>query len=203
MDYESLLGGVEPGGLKEVYQVKILICYLLNSIDKPLLKDQINYVFQCDRLVNYFSFTTAFNELIKTNHLKINIIDNKEFYSLNDIGIETALKLEKSLPRSLKDKVVKTAIILLTKVEKDKFNKISFEKNNDIQYIKCLIKDVPNTDLMDLKVYVPDIPQGEFIKQNIENNTSNIYRGIISLLINDYETLKEIINDLEKKENNE
>ena len=33
MDHEPIMAGVSPGGFQDVYEVRILICYLLASVD--------------------------------------------------------------------------------------------------------------------------------------------------------------------------
>ena len=57
---DNFIAGIAPGGLKEVYEVKILICHLLYSVEKPLSVDNINEIFSKDDAVDYFTFTTAF-----------------------------------------------------------------------------------------------------------------------------------------------
>ena len=62
----TFLKNDEPGSLSDIYEIKILICYLLSCIEKPLSKEQVNYVFQFNSIVNYFSFCQALKELIDT-----------------------------------------------------------------------------------------------------------------------------------------
>ena len=44
MDFDSFFAGIEPGGLKDIYEIKILV-YLLYSVKEPLTKEQIDAVF--------------------------------------------------------------------------------------------------------------------------------------------------------------
>ena len=41
MEFDAFTGGVEPGGLRTKNQIRILICYLLSSVDAPLSRQDI------------------------------------------------------------------------------------------------------------------------------------------------------------------
>ena len=49
---ENFIAGIAPGGLKEVYEVKILICYLLHSVETPLSSHNISEIFSEDEAVD-------------------------------------------------------------------------------------------------------------------------------------------------------
>ena len=54
--------GIEPGGLTSGQETRILVCYLLNSVKKPLSPTQINSIVQQDGLVNYFELSSCIAE---------------------------------------------------------------------------------------------------------------------------------------------
>ena len=110
MDNETIIPGIGVHGMTEKYEIKILICYLLNSVGKPLTMEQMNDIFQQEQVVNYFSFCDALKELIEDGHLQIASSGNGEIYTLNPLGKETAQRLNRSLPRSLRDNIVETAM---------------------------------------------------------------------------------------------
>ena len=69
MSFNAFVGGIEPGGLTNDFEVKILICFLLKKIEQPLSFDQINEILQKTGFVNYFEFIGAISELQKTEHI--------------------------------------------------------------------------------------------------------------------------------------
>lgn len=184
MSNETIVPGIGIGGLQDKYEIKILICYLLHSIQTPLTKDQLNYVFQDGQLVNYFSFRDALAELIESNHIQTTKKDNEEVYTLNPLGVETAEKLYKSLPSSLRDNVVGTAMKLLAHIKNEKENEVTITPYKNGYLVKCTIHEV-DFDLMSYEVYVPDMLQAEKIKAKFQENPSKIYQGLIQLLIDD------------------
>ncbi len=41
MEYDAFTGGVAPGGLRSKSDIRILICYMLKSVNAPLSGDDI------------------------------------------------------------------------------------------------------------------------------------------------------------------
>lgn len=42
MEFDAFDAGIELGGLRNREEIRLLICYLLKTIDKPLEKSQLN-----------------------------------------------------------------------------------------------------------------------------------------------------------------
>lgn len=181
---DEMIPGVGIGGLKDKYEIKILICYLLYSIKVPFSKGQLNFVFQNGGFVNYFSFCEALSELIDSSHIAPTKTDFDEIYSLNPLGIETAVRLYTSLPKSLCDNVVKTTMQLLSQIKSEKENESSIIAYKNGYLVKCIIHDF-DFDLMSFEVFAPDMIQAEKIVQSFRSDPSKIYRGLISLVVNE------------------
>ena len=41
MQFDAFTGGVEPGGLRSQSDIRLLICYMLASVQEPLSKEDI------------------------------------------------------------------------------------------------------------------------------------------------------------------
>ena len=63
MAFDAFTGGIEPGGLRTKNEIRILICYLLASVNAPLSKNDILSIIQDNGLANYFEVTDALSEL--------------------------------------------------------------------------------------------------------------------------------------------
>ena len=87
MDFNEYFAGIEPGGLKDTYDIKLLICYLLSTITEPLSPDQLNYIFQSEGLVNYFSYTVALKELLESGHIKETKSELDTKYAITPLGL--------------------------------------------------------------------------------------------------------------------
>ncbi|MFQ8600063.1 MAG: DUF4364 family protein [Oscillospiraceae bacterium] len=88
--------GIEPGGLKDGYEIRILICYLLSRIDRPISKSQINEIVQAKGLANYFQLNQELFNLVESGHLAVvDCLNGDDFYKITEKGIKTAETLRK------------------------------------------------------------------------------------------------------------
>ena len=54
MEYDAFTAGIEPGGLRTKNDIRIMVCYILNSVKAPLSKENILNILQEKGLANYF-----------------------------------------------------------------------------------------------------------------------------------------------------
>ena len=66
-----MFAGIEPGGMTDAYEIKILICYLLHVLKEPITREQMDAVLQGNHLVNYFSYSSAYQDLLKSGHISL------------------------------------------------------------------------------------------------------------------------------------
>ena len=59
--------GVEVGGLRDIDDIKILVCYLLKTVGAPLSRSLIDEAIQTDALASYWNLSQALSELVKTD----------------------------------------------------------------------------------------------------------------------------------------
>ena len=99
MAFNAFVGGIQPGGLTNDFEVKILICFLLDSLKKNspgaalsdgeqpgLSFDELNEIFQETGLVNYFEFAESMSELEKTEHIRRQMTpDGSRFHHRPDL----------------------------------------------------------------------------------------------------------------------
>ena len=180
MDNEIIIPGVGIGPMTDKYDIKILICYLLKSVNVPLSKDQLNFIFQNEQFVNYFSFCDALKDLIDSNH--ISHLSSGDIYTLNELGRDTSQKLERSLPKSLRDNVVEAAIEMLATIKKERENEVKISTYENGYMVNCIMHD-DSFDLLQLGLFVPDTLQAEKIKEKFLNNPTRLYSGLIKLLL--------------------
>lgn len=196
MDFENYFAGIEPGGLVDPYEIKLLVCYLLSAISEPLTPDQLNYVFQSEGLVNYFSYTSALKGLLETGHIEEIEQDGEKKYSITPLGLESSHRLQSSLPRSLRDKVVAVALQLLTRLERKKNVNITLTHVEDGYLVECRILDV-GSDLMRLTMYANNETQAEIMKLNFEKQVDLLYRTILAVGIGNKDAFGELLDSFD------
>lgn len=197
IDFDALFAGIEPGGMTDVYEIKILICYLLYAVKEPLSKEQMDTVLQGNHLVNYFSYSAAYQELLKSGHITLEEKDGQKIIVLNQFGRDTALLLKSSLPLSVKDKVVSAGMEILAEMRRDKERETRLEQVENGYIVRLILRD-GDLELLNIGLFAPDTEQAEIIRAQFMENTADVYKGIISLLIRDKQGLNLIAERFEQ-----
>lgn len=182
MEYDAFDAGIELGGLRSRDDIRLLICYLLKSVDAPMTRDMLNDAMQEDGLANFFEVGQAIEELLKTGNITADILEEDEVITVTEKGREAAELLQTSLPRTVREKAVNSAIRLVTRAKVERENKIEVKKEDDGGYTITFTLFDRGTELMKLSIYVVDSLQLEQVKQNFINDPVKVYSSIITSL---------------------
>lgn len=182
MEYDAFDAGIELGGLRNRDDIRLLVCYLLKSVDSPMTRQMLNEAMQEDGLANYFEVGQAIEELLKTANITADILGDDEVISVTQKGREAAEMLQTSLPRTVRERAVNSAIRLITKARVERENKIEVKKEENGGYTITFSLFDKNTQFMKLSVYVCDSLQLEQVKQNFINDPVKVYSSIITSL---------------------
>lgn len=173
--------GVEVGGLRDIDDIKILVCYLLKTVGAPLSRSLIDEAIQTDALASYWNLSQALSELVKTDAVIASGGDGEKSYSLTVKGREYAEMLETSLPFSVRERAVKQATALLAKARALKENEINVSKTDKGYEVAIIIKD-GNLELMTVKFLVADGMQADIVKENFLKDPSGLYKSVLDRL---------------------
>lgn len=181
MEFDAFDAGIELGGLRNRDDIRLLVCYLLKTIDKPIEKEQLNNALLENGLANYFEINQAVSELLSNGSIDMLIYNDEECYQILPRGREIAENLETSLPKTVRERAVNSAIKLMALKEVERENKIEVEKVEDGYNVTFYLKS-GNIDLMKLTLLVGDSMQVESIKKNYLNDPIKLYSSIITAL---------------------
>lgn len=182
MEYDAFDGGIELGGLRNRDDIRLLICYILKSVDAPMSRMTINDALQQDGLANYFEVGQAMDELLKTGNITMEVKDGEEVLLVTDRGRQAAEILQTSLPATVREKAVNSAIRLTTRAKIERENRITTEKRPDGGYTVTFTLLDGESELMKLSVYVADGIQAEQIKQNFIDDPVKVYSAVLTSL---------------------
>ncbi len=182
MEFDAFDAGIELGGLRNRDDIRLLVCYLLKSIDAPMTRQMLNDAMQEDGLANFFEVGQAIEELLKTGNITADILEDEEVISVTEKGRDAAELLQTSLPRTVREKAVNSAIRLTTKAKIERENKIEVKKEDDGGYTITFTLFDRDTEMMKLSIYVVDSLQLETVKQNFINDPVKVYSSIITSL---------------------
>ncbi|MEG0547111.1 MAG: DUF4364 family protein [Oscillospiraceae bacterium] len=182
MEFDAFDAGIELGGLRNRDEIRLLVCYLLKTLDKPFAKLTLVDSMLENGLANYFEINQAIGELLKNGSIDNDIEDEEEVLKITERGREMAEMLETSLPKSVREKAVNSAIRMMTIAKRERENKIEVEKLENGSYKATFILEGETVELMRLSIYVADSMQLEMVKKNYLNDPVKLYSSIITAL---------------------
>lgn len=180
MEFNAFSAGVEPGGLRNKSEIKLLICYLLASVNAPLSKSDIISIIQDNGLANYFEVTDSIADLAENGNL-ITSGEKNELCSASETGRMVAKQLDKALPAVVRDKAVAAAINLLAKAKRESENKVEIVKADRGYNVICHISG-GDMDLMNFTLYVPDMYQANMVKDQFHRSPETVYQMLLALV---------------------
>lgn len=176
--YDAFTAGVEPGGLRTKNDIRVLICYLLESVGAPLSGDDIAQILQEKSLANYFEIIDAINSLIEKKNIRA---DENGHYLICETGREIAETLDTTLPLSVRDKALEAAVQTLARARNERENKVEILREEKGCRVICHISG-GDLDLMEIALYVPHEKQARLVKSNFHNNPGRIYEILLNAL---------------------
>lgn len=203
MQNNTFSEGVEPGGLRDRNDIRLLLCYLLAQVDAPLTTNTILSVIQNSGMANYFEAAAALDDLQKAGNIALEADEGEELCILTGEGHLVAESLSRNLPASVRQKSVQAALALFTRMKRDRENKVVLQPLEKGFSVKCRIPD-DGADLMAIELRVPDQAQAEQVRRRFMSNPAAFYTIISALLTGDEVLLSALPNEiaqLTQKEN--
>lgn len=186
MDKDAFTGGVDPGGLWTKNDIRILLCYILSSVDAPLSAGDISGIMQGRGLANYFETGDALAGLERLGHIR----GTPEGYVIEPTGREIAESLDTGLPLAVRDKALEAAVSLLARARAKRENRVEIQDLENGCRVRCVISG-GSSDLMELSLYVPDRAQARVIEEHFYEDPQGVYQLLLAVLTGDRELARE------------
>ena len=173
--------------IKDVPTLNILLCYLLYKIGRPVCTEHLYDIAISTGVVNYFCYQDSLDYLLKNQLIgEEKDAEGTDCYTLLPKGEACAKELKKYAPKSYRDKLVLAALRYFARLKLEQEIKIEYIplEKRCYAHIRCL--DIQN-DLMDLKLYAPDMKQAKLIGERIMLNPSGFYGKVIELALSNEE----------------
>lgn len=169
----------------ELAENKLLILYILNSLNEPITNNQLTEIVLENNFMNYFTLQQYISEL--------EISDFFKYEEHNDKKLLTITQKGRNVLSFFTDRISGSKISILQEYIAQKIGSIKKELtiqsdytpiNND-NYLVELKAFEDDSVLIDLKISVPNKKHATNLCSNWKNNYSSIYTEIINLLIID------------------
>lgn len=175
---EAFTAGVEPGGLRSMEEIKILICYMLGSIGEPVPRELIPEIIAGNGMANFFDIAASLDDLIRREHVAESA---SGLLTVTATGKEIADTLFRSLPFTLRERSVKAALQLLARGRSQKDTAVSIEPCAHGYTVTCRVQDGDEV-ILSVSVNTADTLQANTVKENFLQDPALLYRTTLAVL---------------------
>ncbi len=184
MDKDAASAGVNPiGGLFSTAEIKILICYILNTIREPIPANLLTNTLHYEGIANAFEVSDAIASLEKSGHIKVGE-PKSDAYIITEEGTHISDTLEDSLTYNVRKRSVNAALKMLARFKNARDTEIKITHEDDRTYICCSAID-RGSPFLSIKLLVGDDIQATMIKEKFLDDAQELYPKIIKLLTED------------------
>ena len=179
---DAFMAGVEPGGLTSVQEIRILLCYMLQSVAAPIPRDALTDIITAGGMANYFDTEDAIEDLIRLQHL---VQTEDRLVATTVTGNQIGESLGVRIPYTLRERSVKAALQLLKRRKVEQDNKVEIRKTEEGGYeVTCTVMDGARV-LLSVTLPVSDAWQAEQIKEQFLTDPALLYRSNLAVLTGD------------------
>ncbi len=180
MENNAVSAGVTNGGLFNTAEIKILICYVLATVNEPIPVLLLANVLHYEGIANAFEVSDAVISLTNSGHIE-QADAAEDTYIITKSGRDIAQTLKTSLSITVKERAYNAAIKMLSRFKNAKSVDCIVENESGNTYVTCSLKDGDNT-FASIRLQVADDMQARSIKEKFIDDPSRIYAGLIELL---------------------
>lgn len=177
--------------LTDSYAVKILICYFLKEIDRPVTPQQLTEIATSDGILNYFYYTEAINSMLDAKTIELKNVDGVDYYFLTEMGKAGAESFKTIVPKSFRDKILSAGLKLFSKLKIEQDVKCEVTKLEKGYNVSCICND-NDIILMDMKLFAPDEEQATLIKEKIMLNPTEFYGKVLNYALDNEQYVPQI-----------
>lgn len=192
MRQDAFTGGVDPGGLWNQNDIRILLCYILSSVNAPLSGQDLSEILQRKALANYFEAGDALAALEQRGNV---VRDEDGCYRVTEAGREIAETLDATLPLSVRDKALEAAFTLLADARSHRENRVEVAPLETGFQVTCHISGGEGMELMSISLFVPDSAQAELVKECFYRDPEQVYKLLLSSLTGDTAYARSLLED--------
>ena len=179
---DTFMAGVEPGGLTNLQEIRILLCYMLNTVGQPVPRDAVTEIVIGGGMANYFDTKAAIEELLTQRHLTQ---DEDKMLAVTPTGAQIGDSLSVRIPYTLRERSVAAALKLLKRRQVEVDNKVDITKQEEGGYaVTCRVQD-RGIDLLSVTLRVSDPWQAQQIKEQFLSDPALLYRSNLAVLTGD------------------
>lgn len=174
-----------------VHGVKLLLCFLLNRLDRDVPEEQLYEIALSSGVINYFYYTEALDGLLENNSVKKRERDGVCYICLEKKGRLGADYFNDSIPYFFRKQLLKTAVYYFARLKRETLADTEILPTKNGFEVSVAIRDA-DFDVMRLSLYAPDEEQAGLIREKIMLDPNGFYRKIIGFALENREEEQKI-----------
>ncbi|MCD7772374.1 MAG: DUF4364 family protein [Oscillospiraceae bacterium] len=183
--------------LHDEMAVKILICYFLRQINRPITPVQLAEIATTDGIVNYFTYSSVVENMLESGMLTLRQEGDEEYYVLSETARAGAESFKQQVPQRFRNKILSAGLKFFARLKNENDVNIYVEPQEKGYLVEVTCTDM-GTTLMDLKIYAPDEEQANLLAEKIRLNPTDFYAKVIDFATENEEYQPEVkeVDDL-------
>ncbi len=195
MNDQLFTEGVKPGGLTGSLEIRILLCYILDSVEPPVPRDMLSEVLVGEELANYFAMADGIGQLLE----QALVTENETGLTITEAGKTVARTLYDEVPRTVRDTAVRGVIRAQQLLANSAAYKAEVVKLENGRLVKCAIDDEAGP-LFGLDLYMPDDLTADAVKTAFTEKGDTIYKLVLAALTGNKPLAERTLGQLGNKE---
>lgn len=192
MESEIFKAGTMPGAPNSEFEIKFLICYLLQKTAQSVTFNQLAVTFQKTGFVNYFEFSDLLSELLEQGHIEKQT-DGLSFV-LTPHGEKAAESFYREIPPAVRERCEEELKKQLKLARRTAEYGFWADKTEDGYRVTLEIPDM-GTPLLRLSMFVPTKELCEDIRRRFLNDPLTLYKGVVALTTGDVRSVAPLLPD--------
>ena len=168
--------------LNSVHSVKILLCYILDKLNRPVTEEQLRLISEDSGVINYFYYSDALTELTENG----SVISENGKIILGEKGRLGSEYFNHYIPLVFRKKLLRAALSFFIREQNEENCTCDITELSQGCRVNFTLSD-GERELIDMSFFAPDTAQGELIAEKIRSNPTGAYRNILGFLLDNPE----------------
>lgn len=162
---------------------KLIILYMLQKVDFPLTNSQISEFILDRGYTTYFTLQSVLSELVDTNMIRQETIQNCSYYTLTDSGAQALHYFQNRISRPIREDVDQYMKENRLQLREEVSVIADYYRNTAGEYsVRCVVKERYSNPI-DLTITVPDEAQARIVCRNWKEKCQHVYENVMKELL--------------------
>ncbi len=166
-------------GFNTTTDLKVFLLFLLDNIRYPIERTTILSIIEENTDEISFDYEQCLVELVDSEHLLYDEVDNEKYYMISDKGRAVASELYDNLDSEFRERSLRSAIKHVSLSKSGASIKAYIESTESGRFRVTLEAYDSYGDLMKTSLAVNSYAEAEQIKKNYESKPDGVYRGVL------------------------